>query len=145
MVADSDDFENVRARDYWKELVARISDTSKSLDNLVTTLAAGALALSLTFIKDIAPHPSARWALFASWALLCMDLLFTLTSLMAAVHAHHALLNELSKLPEDETIDTLNANNSWAKASTAFTWAGFIALILGTALLLVFSSVNLSK
>jgi hypothetical protein len=66
---------------------------SQDFDKAVMTLAGGALALSITFIHEIAPHPKHHGWLAASWSALALSLLLVFVSFLAS---QQVLLTELA-------------------------------------------------
>lgn len=60
------------------------------LDKAILTLSASTLALSVTFVKDIAPKPlpNSIWMLFLSWLTLIASVVVVLLSFRFAVGAH---------------------------------------------------------
>lgn len=67
---------------YAAEQLTRERANSDKYDNTILTYSTGALALSLSFIKDIVPLASAHsiWTLKASWVCLALSLLMMLAS-----------------------------------------------------------------
>lgn len=67
--------------EHTKAAFASAADICKQL----ITLATGVLALEITFVKDIAPHPGNLdvWLLESSWTMLSISVLAGLTALMA--------------------------------------------------------------
>jgi len=65
-----------------KILVAAEQNTAQQFDKYILTLAAGALALSITFIKQIAPNPNPNslCLLLIAWFLFSLSILSTLIS-----------------------------------------------------------------
>src|SRR6185295_17250792 len=61
----------------------------EAFDKAILTLSAGALGLSLVFIKDVAPLPTAvgLWLLFWSWGFLGAAIFLTLFSFIASYQA----------------------------------------------------------
>ena len=68
--------------EYRNEQLTRERANSDKYDNTILTYSAGALALSLTFIKDVAPLATAQvvWVLKVSWVLFVLALLVMLAS-----------------------------------------------------------------
>ncbi len=139
--SDTDDPDD-RGLAYWQELVQGVADTSKQLDKLVTTLTAGALALSLAFIRDIAQNPGNRWLLAVSWSCLCVALALTLTSLVASGVAHEGILRQLHG---GKSVDEIDPNPRSAKVTRWLAWLSVPALLAGVVFLVWFALVNLDS
>lgn len=72
-----------------KLLVQAKKEGSQQFDRAILTLAAGALAISITFINQIAPHPK-PWTIYflvLGWIAFIMSLLFTLISFLTSQKA----------------------------------------------------------
>jgi hypothetical protein len=97
------DYRKQRYEAYSKEregLRAAALEVSGRYDRWMLFLAGGALALSVTFIEKIAPHPS-RWSfvlLLLAWVLLILSLVLELHALAAS---HTAVQQQVSLLDED--------------------------------------------
>jgi hypothetical protein len=89
------DARNADDSKYRDWLVQADHDASRDYDKTVLTLATGALALSVTFAHDIAPHPvsGSTLLLAAAWVLLTISLaamLFSLITSQAALRKGHS-------------------------------------------------------
>ena len=140
MAESPPDADDSRGQDYWQELVRGVVDASKEVDKLVTTLAGGALGLSLVFIRDLAPNPTATWTLVVSWASLSVALLATLTSLVASGVAYESILAELHA---GTSVDEVNINPKSAKVTRFLARLSVGALTVGVGFLVSFAFVNL--
>lgn len=56
------------------------TDSERTLDRTILTLSGGALALSITFVNQIAPQPILVGLLLAAWLFFTLSLLLTLLS-----------------------------------------------------------------
>ena len=72
------------ADDYVAALNKVESELAQSFDKTLTTLAAGAFALSITFIKEIAPKPVAREWLLTAWVTFACSLVIILFGFLVA-------------------------------------------------------------
>lgn len=129
-----------------KQLIASERDTAQQFDKAILTLAAGALALSITFINQIAPQPkpySIYWLIIA-WSFFCLSLLSTLISFLtsqAACRKQRAILDEeISKNSKKNNNTEENNAALWTDKLNKLSIAFFI---LGVMLLVVFSAMNL--
>ncbi|MCL5022548.1 MAG: hypothetical protein M1497_04125 [Nitrospirae bacterium] len=125
-----------------KQLITAERDTVQQFDRSILTLAAGALALSITFINQIAPEPklsSICW-LIAAWSLFCLSLLSTLISFLTSQAACRKQRDILDGEISGEEADRTNKAASWTNGLNYFSIAFFI---LGVVSLVVFSAINL--
>ena len=130
--------------DERKQLIDSERKTAQQFDKGILTLAAGALALSITFINQIAPLPKAdsmHWLIIA-WSSLCLSLLSTLisflTSQVACRKQRDILDAKIARKEESEN----NKAASWTNRLNYFSIAFFI---LGIIFIIVFASINLPR
>ena len=73
-----------------KQVDGALQSQANQFDKAILTLAAGALALSLTFIKEIAPTPDELTIrlLAISWGCYIVSIFLTLSSFHTSVCAH---------------------------------------------------------
>lgn len=109
---------------------------SLAFDRAVLTLSAGALALSITFVQNIAPEPRYLWLLFSSWFGFLVSLSVTLCSFLMSQVAWRQWRENLGKV--EEKGDRIAAE--WTNGLN-FVSAG--AFIVGVCFLAIFSGVNL--
>lgn len=120
-------------------------DSSQQFDKAIITLAAGALALSLTFIKQIAPYPKA-WTLFflfSSWLAFGASMLSTLISFLTSQEAcriQRKLLESDFFIKEEQK----EKENRPARITKRLNYVSIISFIIGVFLLTVFSISNIS-
>jgi hypothetical protein len=101
------------------------------------TLSAGALGLSLAFIKDIAPDPVSVWALQTSWILMGLALALIVTSFAVSVEVHGRLVHGLdTNRPYDDQPRWVRAAVMWLNGSSAS------AFLVGAGFLVYFAFVN---
>ncbi len=129
-----------------KLLIEAERETAQQFDKAILTLAAGALALSITFINQIAPKPklySIYWLIIA-WSFFCLSLLSTLISFLtsqAACRKQRDILDEeISKNSKKSNNTEENNAALWTDKLNKLSIAFFI---LGVMLLIVFSAMNL--
>lgn len=125
-----------------KQLIAAERETAQQFDKAILTLAAGALALSITFINQIAPNPKPHsvYFLIGAWILFCSSILSTLISFLtsqAACRKQRDILDD--KLSSREN-NKSNKAASWTNRLNYFSIAFFI---LGVVSLIVSSAMNL--
>src|SRR5262245_49255997 len=67
----------------------------EAYDRTMVTLAGGALAISITFLEKVAPHPVPKdtvWILWVSWGSFVVSLLAILVSMLTSQRAFGAAL-----------------------------------------------------
>jgi hypothetical protein len=130
--------------DERKSLVEGEKSTGDNFDKNILTLAAGALGISLVFIEKIAPDPNPKTLvyLYIAWASLVLSLLAVLSSLLTGQYAYRRARDIL----EDEFFPEEKGNhkkgNQWARITQILNWASIFTFILGTAMLVCFSTQN---
>ncbi len=129
-----------------ESLVDAEKASAQQFDKAILTLAAGALAISLTFINQIAPNPKSwtLYILFSAWLTFCFSILSTLISLLtsqlACSRQREILENEFF-----ETKQQQDAQNNPAKSTQILNWISIVSFIIGVLLLAIFSISNLSN
>jgi hypothetical protein len=79
---------------YRQTLVEAHQKSSEAYDKAVMTLAGGALAISITFVHNVGPHPKDKGWLAWSWGLLGLSLLLIFASFLAS---QQTILREIKK------------------------------------------------
>ena len=131
-----------------KSLIEFKFEEARLFDKAILTLAAGALGLSLTFIRQIAPQPDS-WTkpiLAASWGSFSLSLLITLISFLTSQYA----CSKQIEILEEENFETDYSpkeehvlHNRWGAYTRKLNWASIISFIIGAILLSIFSIANL--
>ena len=125
-----------------KILIDAERDTAQQFDKAILTLAAGALALSITFINQIAPQPKPNSVCFLilAWSLFSFSILSTLISFLTSQVACRQARDIL-----DQQITGQDPNHrSTAKTRTnRLNYFSIGTFIFGVIFLVVFSSINL--
>jgi hypothetical protein len=108
----------------------------ESLDKSILTLSSGALALSVTFIKDLVPIAASVWsfALYVSWLMFVLAIISTLASALVSQAAHERQLENVESYRGGT--DDLEAKNNpcitgikWLnRASATFFFIGLVAM-----------------
>ena len=112
------------------------------LDNILLTIAAGTLSLSVTFLNQ-SPHTFIETKiLFASWIFLIIGLA---SILFGYIFAELHFKNFEKDIKEDKlkTFDD-GENNCWFKYAEITNWMSFIAIIIGIVLFAYFGYLNIS-
>jgi hypothetical protein len=114
---------------------------------IVIAGAAGTLALSITFLEEIAPTPVpwTLWFLGVGWVAMLVSLALSVLSFRVTVHAHQSNRRRLDKLylgegaeEEQKEVDSWNQ-----KTVSAGSWADAL-LALGMGCLAVFAFLNVA-
>jgi magnesium-transporting ATPase (P-type) len=114
----------------------------RSLEKTLVTLSAGALALSITFLHDIAPHPTQITWMIIAWILLFGSLALMLTVFILGVHVFEKDIDALGKEYQKQEVsrpEKLISSLKWLE------WSSLAAFILGSIFFAVFATVNLPK
>ena len=123
-------------------------ESSGRLDRWLLTLSGGALAVSLTFVRDIAPHPvrCTVWVLVIGWFLLVLSIVMALSSHLTSLKA---IRSERDRL--DDVLGKKKALDPDTQESKAGKWTGHlnvlstVALAVGIVLICIFAALNLAK
>lgn len=115
-------------------LIASHDDMSASFDRTITTLAGGSLALSISFVTDIAKHPTSVWAIKVSWIAMAVSLAVILVSFAVSVEVHRRVI---------EAGASYASQPRWVRRGvTAMNWTAGLAFLLGAGFLVFFACVN---
>jgi hypothetical protein len=118
---------------------ADVTAASASFDKIVSYLAGGSLALSITFLHDIAPNPVHQGWLALAWTSLWVALIASMLSFLASDSAHRSVINKL--YAGDELV---GMDPGWrSKMTSTFNWASAIGVVVGTGSLAWFAFANL--
>ena len=118
---------------------ADVTAASASFDKIVSFLAGGALALSITFIHDIAPNPVHELRLALAWMSLAVALLASMFSFMASDSAHRSVIERLYGGEE-----LVGMQRDWRyKVTAALNWASALGVVVGIGGLAWFAFGNL--
>jgi hypothetical protein len=129
---------NDEAQRAWREwLVQAHHGASQDFDKAVFTLSGGALAISLAFLRDIAPTPSHEWALATAWALLTSSLVLIFISLLTS---QAAILRQIKQL---DSAATERRSSFFGRATAALNGCAAAAGVIGVTFLVLFAFYNL--
>ncbi len=135
----SDDESPSRGVSERERLVNAHHQASRDFDRTVMTLAAGALGLSIAFMKDIAaPNPKAVPALALAWCLFAISLLLILVSFLTS---QAALLRQMGSIDETQQLST--SGGSYGQATLWLNLGGAGTLVVGVLFLVLFAIKNL--
>lgn len=128
-----------------RALVQAEIQQASAFDKAILTLAAGALGLSLTFIREIAPnydHRTVVWLCLA-WGGFIASLLATLASFQLSQVALRRQRDLLDAQYRGDELANQTRLTGLAKHVNRLNWGSLVAFILGTVLLAVFAAINL--
>ena len=130
--------------DERKQLIDAERNTAQQFDKAILTLASGALGLSITFIKQIAPHPKSQsiYFLIVAWVLFSFSILSTLISFLIS---QAACRRQREILDQDISEKEHKINNNAADWTNRLNYLSIAFFILGIVFLIIFSAVNLPK
>jgi hypothetical protein len=104
-----------------------------SFDRAVMTLAGGALAVSITFIHEVAPHPKHTKVLAWAWIFFGLSLVVILWSFLTSERAIAKMYGQIGQeddIPRGKITGYLN-------------WISAGAFVVGVAFLVLFAWLNL--
>jgi hypothetical protein len=145
--------EKTRAEELHDEYRKKVWEDTKSgtenFDKYLLTFSSGALGLSLTFIKDVAPIGQAVWipSLFVSWVAFLLCLLVTLISFRISILALEGMLPHLNEFYLNSNAEAFDKHReSWlTKAVEWLAWAGIILFICGVFFTMMFVYANIRE
>jgi len=125
---------------------------SHAFDKTLTSLSAGAIAFSLTYVQVFLQNlkgASVTGLLYSSWALFLLALIVILTSFLTSQRAYTHQIEIVEKVflesSEREDEEQTTAKNGWRTATTALNLISFFAFVAGVVALSVFAVLNLPK
>jgi len=125
-----------------KILIDSERETAQQFDKAILTLAAGALALSITFINQIAPEPKPNSVIFliTAWSLFALSILSTLISFLSSQVACRQMREFLDKQITEKGDYSEPAAKIWTNRLNYLSIGSFV---IGVVFLVIFSSINL--
>ena len=129
-------------QDRKQTIEAEYSD-AEHYDKWLITLASGAFGISIAFIRYIAPQPTlcSKFFLAASWVFLLLSISATMSSLQFSQVGFRRYREILDKKQIGE--DSQGMGNMYIKVVTHLNWSSLALFILGSAMLAIFSFLNL--
>jgi len=126
---------------YRKELVEVKNKLNESYDKLVIALAGGALALSISFLKDVVSVEKITCApvLLSAWALFVVSLASVLGEILFGIAAQ----KEAIKQVDAGTIYESRPGGKYSTVTTSLHWSASVALILGLLCISFFAFKNI--
>jgi hypothetical protein len=129
----------------WEDSVSG----SENFDKYLITFSTGALALSLSFIKDIVPLKDAIWTplLIVSWAAFILTILITLISFRISMRALENMSPVLDDFYLNGNVEAFNKHleDPWTKWVDRCARGGIIFFVLGLVFTMIFVSGNVVR
>ncbi len=127
-----------------KSLVEAELEQSRLFDKAILTLAAGALGLSITFIRQIAPTPDPNtiWMLIFAWGAFSGSVLATLTSFLTS---QFACRRQREILDAQQSDRAAGSRNGFGIATTILNILSAILFVIGVVFMVVFSINNFNS
>ena len=129
--------------DYRNKLMDIEQRIAEQFDKTILTIASGALAISLAFIKNVIVNGSMQkgWLLVISWACLTACLIFILISFYFGLLAYRKAQEQV----DNQTIKNETPGGYYSNILKTCNMLGIILLCVGLITLLTFAYYNLSK
>lgn len=131
---------NEQKRQAWADMQSGSDEYDRSL----LTLSSGTLALSLAFIKDVAPLKIAvrPWMLFASWIAFAASILITLVSFRLSIAAQAEHLEYARQYYLDRNDESGSRRSLYSKCLDVCNFASGIMFFTGFVLTIWFVIIN---
>jgi hypothetical protein len=123
--------------EFKKQAAEGLQSSATQFDKAILTLAAGALALSLTFVKELVPSPDGTtiFLLACSWGAFIGSIVLTLSSFQLSMFAymrHDKIIDTIYAAPD---IDRSIFKNRWNRITIALNICSLVVFIVGTVFL----------
>lgn len=132
--------------EYRKKVWEDSTSGSENFDKYIITFSTGALALSLSFIKDVVPLKDAIWipSLIVSWVAFILAALVTLISFRISIRAMEKMTPVLNDFYLNGNTDAFDKHmdDPWTKAVDWCAWGGIIFFVLGLIFTMMFVGAN---
>ena len=128
---------------YREGLVETQRKLNESYDKLIITLSGGALALSITFLKDIIGSSEINYPslLLIAWGLFVLSLTSILSEILFGIKAHKKAIKQV----DNGTIHDQKVGGKSSFYSTATHWVAACSLVLGLLFISVFAFCNIGE
>lgn len=124
----------------WSDM----QSSSDEYDKAVLAMSSGGLALSVGFIKDIAPHMFWYPCLIVSWVLFGASIFSVITSFRMGMFAQREYLKQIERFYLQGDVNAFNAKNKLTKATEVCNWLSGAFLFLAVLFTVIFASVNVT-
>ncbi|MBN4079518.1 hypothetical protein JYT26_02645 [Beggiatoa alba] len=130
-------------RQYREGLVETQRKLNESYDKLILTLSGGALALSITFLKDIIGSNEISYPLLLliAWGLFVLSLTSILSEILFGINAHKKAIKQV----DNGTIHNEKVGGKSSYWSSVAHWAASISLVLGLLFISAFTFFNIGE
>lgn len=139
--------QNQEREEYLEErnlLIDAERESARSFDKSMITLSAGALGLSITIIRHVAPTPQVVMLLYFAWGGFIFALLCTLTSFLLSQSALRRQ-REILDLDYEGGKPARDQKNCQAAITNCLNWLSIISFIVGVICFVLFGIKNLSQ
>jgi len=129
-------------REYRDELITTLHKSQDTFEKQLSYIAAGSLALSIGFIKDIVNIGIADYKglLVTGWVLLGITLLANCISHIRAADLHSKTINEINYNKDDP-----NRTARRYREISCWNWGTVVTLVGGIGMIIFFVSININK
>lgn len=127
-------------RNHKQVLIDGQAQASQDFDKYLVTLAAGALGLSIAFIRQIAPNPVEIWSIIVAWSAFGASLISILLSFWFSQRAFHRAEKVLDTQNEEDRLES----NWWDYVTTALNVISVFSFVAGVVFLAYFAASNTS-
>lgn len=117
---------------------------SKVFDQAMLTLPAGALALSMAFMRDVVQQPTQTQLLVYGWYLFGAALLAALFSLLTSQQSYCEDRNRLDREQRENRL-LPDKPNWWSRATGLLNYASIVLFTTGVILIALFAGANLTQ
>lgn len=126
--------------EYKEELIKVLEKSQDTFETQLSYISAGALALSIAFIKDIVNFSDAthKWFLIAGWTFLSVTLLANFISHNISATSISKTIDEINNQLYDD-----NRIKKRFKIIHKINWGTIVTLILGIAFVILYASINI--
>ena len=135
-----------RLREYRRFLIEAEKEAQGSWDRTLLTLAAGAIGISVVFLRDLAGPGTVEkpWALISAWVFWTLTLICVLISFFTSRNAlRHAISETDAALKEKLDNSPDQPGGRWTRATEWLNRIGVPLFIAGIILLFIFAAANL--
>ena len=122
--------DNETYREERKLLIDAEREASRSFDKTLITLSAGALVLSVTFVRDLKFVPDDNWKIYVAWFAFILSLLTIMISFLLSQSAMRRQREINDNLFEADGKE-VNQQNWYRPCIIVLNWASLIFLIVG--------------
>jgi hypothetical protein len=129
---------------YRETLLRGREAASRSFDDWLVKLSAGALAIALGFVRTTSPARE-QWALVASWVLLTVGLALMLASFRTSLASFTTALKQGADSLKPERLWQEKPGGFWRVVTDTLTYASAVCVIAGVSVLGYFVTVNLEN